>query len=395
MSATVLDEARTASFTESTDSTAGATAWVVGILLFSSACIIVGLLWDISWHMSIGRDTLWSPPHVLEQLGAGVAGLACGWLALRTTFGRAPELRAQSVRFWGFRAPLGAWVAIWGALAMIFSVPFDDWWHNAYGLDVEILSPPHIVLLAGMIAIQMGAILLALGHQNRADSHRTRAFAIAYTVAAGAMIAMVATILSEFILQPNDWRRAFPYQVAAAAFPLFLVASARAGRIRFPATVTAAFFLLIFAGTQWVLVQFPATPRLTPIMRPVTHMVAFGFPLLLVVPAFVIDLIHRRRGDRDRDWLTAAMMGVAFVAALLAVQWPFTTFLVSSPLAQNDLFLADHWPYWATTGAWQAQFWDPESGATFTAGLGIAALLAVASAGAGLRWGRWLRGVQR
>jgi hypothetical protein len=130
-------------------------------------------------------------------------------------------------------------------------------------------------------------------------------------------------------------------------------------------------------------------------MRPVTHMVAFGFPLLLVVPAFVIDLIHRRRGDRDRDWLTAAMMGVAFVAALLAVQWPFTTFLVSSPLAQNDLFLADHWPYWATTGAWQAQFWDPESGATFATGLGIAALLAVASAGAGLRWGRWLRGVQR
>ena len=47
------------------------------------------------------------------------------------------------VRFWGFRAPLGAWVAIWGAFAMLTSAPFDDWWHNAYGLDVKVLSPPH------------------------------------------------------------------------------------------------------------------------------------------------------------------------------------------------------------------------------------------------------------
>ncbi len=28
---------------------------------------------------------------------------------------------------------------------MITSAPFDDWWHNAYGLDVKILSPPHVV----------------------------------------------------------------------------------------------------------------------------------------------------------------------------------------------------------------------------------------------------------
>ncbi len=26
---------------------------------------MVGILWDISWHRSIGRDTLLSPPHDL------------------------------------------------------------------------------------------------------------------------------------------------------------------------------------------------------------------------------------------------------------------------------------------------------------------------------------------
>ena len=83
-------------------------------VLVSSACIVVGLLWDISWHSTIGRDTFWSPPHLLEQLGAVVAGVSCGWLVLRTTFVGTPEQRGTSVRFWGFSGPLGAWVTIWG-----------------------------------------------------------------------------------------------------------------------------------------------------------------------------------------------------------------------------------------------------------------------------------------
>src|SRR2546426_4311932 len=66
-----------------------------------------------------------------------------------------------------FRSPLGAWVAIWGALAMIASGPFDDWWHNAYGLDVKVLSPPHVVLILGLIAIRFGTLLFILGQLGR------------------------------------------------------------------------------------------------------------------------------------------------------------------------------------------------------------------------------------
>ena len=50
---------------------------------------------------------------------------------------------------------------------MIASAPFDDWWHNAYGLDVKIISPPHMVLAAGMIGIQLGTMLLAVSWANR------------------------------------------------------------------------------------------------------------------------------------------------------------------------------------------------------------------------------------
>src|SRR2546426_7799235 len=97
-------------------------------------------MWDISWHRSIGRDMFWTPAHLAIYLGGVLAGAACGWLVLRTTFSATVEEQAAGVTFWGFRGPLGAWVAIWGALAMLASGPFDNWWHNAYGLDVKVLS---------------------------------------------------------------------------------------------------------------------------------------------------------------------------------------------------------------------------------------------------------------
>src|SRR3954463_14324337 len=150
-------------------------SWVSRVVIFAATSIIVGVLWDISWHRTIGRDTFWTPAHLAIYLGGVVAGLTCGWVALTTTFptlGGASTDRDASVRFWGFRAPLGAWVCIWGAFAMLTSAPFDDWWHNANGLDVKIVSPPHALLAAGIAAIQAGAMLMALAWQNRGAASR-------------------------------------------------------------------------------------------------------------------------------------------------------------------------------------------------------------------------------
>src|SRR5262245_13279652 len=33
------------------------------------ACLPIGLLWDISHHSTIGRDTFWTPAHIVIQLG--------------------------------------------------------------------------------------------------------------------------------------------------------------------------------------------------------------------------------------------------------------------------------------------------------------------------------------
>src|ERR1043166_3878905 len=79
------------------------------------ACLPVGMLWDISHHSSIGRDTFWTPAHIIIQLGGIVPAMLFTGIALKTTFAGSEEEREASVRFWGARAPIGVWVTVWGA----------------------------------------------------------------------------------------------------------------------------------------------------------------------------------------------------------------------------------------------------------------------------------------
>ena len=378
-----------------------AVPWQVLAVLFASTSVLVGVLWDISWHQSIGRDKLLSPPHLAIYLGGIVAGLACGWIVLRTTFAGTDAERAASVTFWKyFRGPLGAWVCIWGAIAMITSAPFDDWWHNAYGLDVKILSPPHAVLAAGIGAINLGAVLMVLPLQNRATDAATRALlARLFVLACGLLLLMLATMASEYHYRVYMHGSRF-YVVSAIAFPVILAAAARAGLTRWPATLTALVYSAVTLAMMWILPLFPAEPMLAPINIRVTSMVPPSFPLLLVAPALLIDIVMHRFGgavrSHARDWALAAALGVVFVAALLAVQWPFASFLMSD-LAQNPLFAADNFPYQVaqTTRYYRRLFLPFEGTAAFAQGMLVALVAGTLSARLGLAWGAWMRRVER
>src|SRR4051794_7310789 len=258
--------------------------WSIYAVLFASLCVILGVIWDISWHRSIGRDTFWTPAHMGIYLGGIVAGLTCGWVALTTTFGGAGTARASAVRFWGFRAPLGAWVCIWGAFAMVTSAPFDDWWHNAYGLDVKIISPPHMLLAAGIAAIQCGAMLMALAWQNRAIGDRARLGKL-YLLGAGLLLLLAATVATEHT-QRWDMHLAHFYQVSAAVFLFLIISAARATVSRWPATTIALVYTALTLFMLVVMPLFPAQPLLGPIYVQVDHFMPTDFPLLLIVPAF-------------------------------------------------------------------------------------------------------------
>jgi len=379
--------------------------WFLTAVLSASTAILVGLIWDICWHRTIGRDTFWSPPHLAIYLGGIVAGLSSAWVIFRTTFAGSAAERAQGVRVWGLTGPLGAFFCSWGAGAMLTSAPFDDWWHNAYGLDVKIISPPHAVLSLGINAILVGAMVTAVALQNRREALGTvlqpgelrlrSRMRLACAVAAGLLLIDVAIMAYEYSIRVLMHSSIF-YIVAAVAYPLVLVAAARASRLRWPATTTAGIYTALWLALVWLMPLFPAEPKLGPVRQPVTHMVPLQFPLLLIVPALAIDWILRRWKGRP-DWTLALALGTAFVGVLLAVQWPFANFLLS-PYSRNWIFATHEFPYFlsSTSAAVRNVFyrWDAD-GAALLRGLALALPLATISARIGLLWGGWMSKVQR
>jgi hypothetical protein len=373
-----------------------AAEWPVYAVLFSAAAIVIGLVWDISWHRTIGRDTFWSPPHLLEQAGAIVSGLSCGYLVLWTTFAGSPEARARSVRFWKyFYGPVGAWVCIWGALMMIASAPFDNWWHGAYGLDVQIISPPHIVLASGMVAIMIGAMLMALAAQNRATgSADMRRLGAIFTCSAALIVLMATTMVMENAGYANEMHSSQFYRIISFMLPIFLVAFARASRVSWPATRIALVYMAIALASIWILQLVPATPMLAPIYNPVTHMVPPPFPLLLVFPALVIDVLLKRYGE-DHDWRLSVMLGMAFVITMLVTHWFWAEFMIS-PAARNFVFGAGKWDYSTRIGPWGDRFWNVDSSRRlFAQGIAIAIGWAMLMSRLGLAWGKGMSRIRR
>ena len=363
--------------------------------------IAIGILWDISWHRTIGRDTFWTPAHMAIYLGGLLGGLTCGWLVIRTTFFGNEKDRGAAVRLWGFRAPFGAWVTIWGTLAMLTSAPFDDWWHNAYGVDVKILSPPHTVLALGMWTVVLGALMLLLREQNLAPLGQDEPGSRLFIYTSGLVVVMSSVFLIERSW-PNQQRTAIFYQMSVATFPIYLLGLGRASKFRWGATLIALVYMAILALMAWILPLFPGHPRLGPIRNPVTHFVPLPFPLLLVVPALGIDLARYWIGQGRgwwRDWLLVLVAGSLFFGLFLITQWFFSAFLISRA-AENWFFAADrHWGYREGAGEWHWQFWsevNPAQNPPLTLKKGLVALaLSIGASRIGLWLGNWMARVRR
>lgn len=370
--------------------------YLIAIVL-SSFSIIIGLIWDISWHLSIGRDGLFSAPHLAIYAGGVVAGIFSGYHVLRVTLTGSPFEKAQSVHFWGvFYGSLGDLFCIWGAIAMLTSAPFDDWWHNTYGLDVTILSPPHTVLLLGMIMIQFGAIVSVLTYKN---AHAGRGPALPWLdwllpFSQGFILLMIFTMASEY-LGRHDMHAVFFYQITAFIFPMLLVAFAVSSQKRWGATQAAIVYTLFLLFMNWILPLFPATPRLGPVLNPITRFQPFEFPLMLVVPAAVIDMITLRFGTPNA-WLMSLRCGVAFVVLFFMVQWPLGSLLMASK--GHYFFGTSQW-YFGSDPSWEYRYayapWMVSNGTQWLTGMPIAAVIAVLSARVGLMWGTWMKKIIR
>jgi hypothetical protein len=329
-----------------------------------------------------------------------IAGIVGMYLVLTATFGRsayAARLREASVNVFGLRAPLGVFLAGWGGVAMLTSAPFDNWWHNAYGLDVKIVSPPHALLILGIRAIDLGMLFLMLAAMNRASDAGDANFKTLQR-----LFLYIGGLLlcgQMFFIMEYTWdvglHRVTAYLSLAIAVPVVLATISQASRFRWAATTIAAIYIAFLIGFILIFPLFPAQPKLGPVYYPVTHLVPPKFPILLIAPALALDLVWQRTKSW-KVWQIALLSGVIFVAVIVAVEWPFANFLMSHA-SENRFFGSGYFDYASRPQGYERmrRFFPPDSGRTLWLGMLKASLYASISTWFGLVFGRWMRGVQR
>jgi hypothetical protein len=189
--------------------------------------------------------------------------------------------------------------------------------------------------------------------------------------------------------------QASAYVAVAIGPPLICAAAWKATRHRWASTWLAAIYMAVVIIAILVLPLFPAAPKLGPVYQNVTHFVPPRFPMLVIVPAIVLDLLWSRIGERNK-LLVAALSGPAFVLSLVAAEWPFADFLMTKA-ADNRFFATGMHDY--GTPSWAASvtrhFVGPESGWALWSGLGIAMICCAVSVWLGLLLGDWMRKIQR
>ena len=370
------------------------TPWYVWCSVLAVTCAVTGVHWDISWHRSIGRDTFWTPAHVDIYLCGILAGLACAYLILSTTFQPSSLLRDRSVAMWGFRGPLGAFIAAWGGVAMLTSAPFDNWWHDAYGLDVRIISPPHMILAAGILAVHLGALILIVGQMNRAEGELRRQLLRLCLYVGGMGLISLTVLQMEMVYRPT-MHTVHSYHVVSMVVPLVFALMARGSGYRWGATAVAGVYSVVVLLISWILPLAPAEPKLGPVLHQLHQFVPPEFPLLLIVPAFVLDLLWQRTAKWG-GWKQALVSGTVFLAVFMAVQWPFANFLMS-PAARNWFFGAKYFGYYASPNSLYMRylFVRTETGPALWSELAWTLATAIFGMWLGLAAGNWMRRIRR
>jgi hypothetical protein len=327
---------------------------VLGLTALLGAIVFLeGTSWDIQWHTFIGRDRTLIPPHIMMLSGVTISGISAllnvvieSWWARRNT-----SMDQYSVTFAQlFSAPLGAYMVGFTALTAAVAFPLDAYWHALYGIDVAIWAPFHIMFIASMGLVALGAayMLSSAAHlaARRGPDGRSTRRAATFGVALS-----LATVLSLFTLLLFD---AFSSDhvpslgfMSLSFFPLLsgelvaftLVAAAFAIPWRWAATSVSICYLVL-AGIMAVFVQ-PATDWLLTVEHlryrqapPFTSEVALQWFLAPLLVAILIDVfVHRAHGKQwSRRKLALILSLVALLSGVLPVILIYPLLPIALPL---------------------------------------------------------------
>ena len=279
--------------------------WTLGVLPVLALGALAGLLgiyWDVAWHIDVGRNTFFTPPH--NFLFASIA------VVLATSFyGLLRDRRDTPFHLrWGtLRLHPGVLIVAVGAALELLFAPMDELWHQLFGLDVTLWAPMHLIGILGLTLASFGGLVSAWLEQRLAvNEARRRHFGRVTLFFAAAVLGWTLLLLAEFDFNTPQFPSFWHPVLLTGLPPLVLVLVRTLTARRWAATLTALLYTAFRLGLAGGLTT-TASLDLAGDTRPL-------IPLLLVA-GLAVDLLARR--DHP-GWL----LGLAAGAVILLTNWP-------------------------------------------------------------------------
>jgi hypothetical protein len=296
----------------------GVPAWVALPTVLTTLSLLVallGMLWDISLHIGVGRDEgpLANPAHYLILFGLfGV--FAGGVFACAMPLDERPGPAAVPfIRGWD--VPVGGVLLAGAGFYALLGFPLDDIWHRLFGQDVTLWGPTHLMLITGAGLSIIGLLILEQeGHGGLSTDDGDRTVGqftrfVRQSSAMGGLLLGLSVFQGEYDFDVPQFRLVLEPLMIAGAAGLGLVA-ARLFIGRGGALAATAFFLVVRGAIA--LVVGPALGEIVP-----------QFPLYLG-SAIVVELLALALPLSRRPVVFGAVAGVAIGTVGHASEWGWT-----------------------------------------------------------------------
>ncbi|CAE6492372.1 hypothetical protein [Candidatus Nitrosotenuis uzonensis] len=286
---------------------------LIGNLIVSIGIMMVtaGGSWDITNHILNKPETFFSPPHAVLYSGVGTAllGFFVSYLGWKKSGKHYPF--AMGIKICGM-----------GMSLLLAAGPADFVWHSNFGLD-GLLSPPHLVLISGMMLSAVGAFV----NSARYTKQQVNSSRILIIISLIPVWFSVTGLFYSFSLpfSETDYFDFNPHPVFAAAFAstaypflissILITASTLCGRK--------------FGVTSIIGISYLGIMSLTAIVPNESLLATIPFYWLNLIPIVCGDLVLSKAKSASGIFAAGAIFGSAF----FFMYYPLITY------TYNEVFL--------------------------------------------------------
>lgn len=257
---------------------------------------MLGTYWDLWWHLNLGRESFWIPPHEVVLVGMAILvfGVGFGFLADR-------QRQQKNGRP---RITLGYWLVGVGVVCMLLAAYLDDLRHRALavtGGKDAIITPTHLFLFGSGFTVGLG-IMFGLARElhlrgvwPRSGGGKLAPLRGSTAEEKGLYVQFADWIMILMLLSwdytDHPWSVGTPLAalLSSSIFTLVLVTALLTVRRFGTATVVSVIFTVMRAPFGWASFYYP----------------------VLIIAAVLLDLVAARYA------LTNSVVKTSLVASLL------------------------------------------------------------------------------